>query len=147
MPANPNVLSGRFLFLTKTTCNHRHVSRSILTIQMFWLNWRGLHFSTSWNVSYYHLLTITIASYCHFREGRCALSTAIGSFKYMVLYSFIQFSTILILFYVSLRWSRHLSLRLLSSMSFFISVDWKCFIGWRIYDHWSVYRDAPLRGM
>ncbi|CUT99643.1 cation transporting ATPase 13A3 [Echinococcus multilocularis] len=32
------------------------------------------------------------------KEGRCSLSTAIGSFKYMVLYSFTQFFTVLLLY-------------------------------------------------
>ncbi|VDM18680.1 unnamed protein product [Hydatigera taeniaeformis] len=32
------------------------------------------------------------------KEGRCSLSTAIGSFKYMVLYSFIQFFTVILLY-------------------------------------------------
>ncbi|VDL57887.1 unnamed protein product [Hymenolepis diminuta] len=34
------------------------------------------------------------------REGRSSLSTAIGSFKYMVLYSFVQFFTVLLLYYI-----------------------------------------------
>ncbi|VDO07249.1 unnamed protein product [Rodentolepis nana] len=34
------------------------------------------------------------------KEGRSSLSTAIGSFKYMVLYSFIQFFTVLLLYYI-----------------------------------------------
>nr|VZI42217.1 unnamed protein product [Spirometra erinaceieuropaei] len=34
------------------------------------------------------------------KEGRCSLSTAIGSFKYMTLYSFVQFFSVLILYFI-----------------------------------------------
>lgn len=36
-----------------------------------------------------------------FREGRAALVTAFGVFKYMALYSIIQFTTVLILYWVT----------------------------------------------
>jgi magnesium-transporting ATPase (P-type) len=35
------------------------------------------------------------------QEGRCALVTSFGVFKYMTLYSLIQFATVLILYRVS----------------------------------------------
>lgn len=38
---------------------------------------------------------------CFDREGRAALVTSFGAFKYMALYSFIQFISVLILYTVS----------------------------------------------
>ena len=46
------------------------------------------------------------------REGRCALVTSFGSFKYMALYSLIQFISVLILY--SLRTSKLFSSYLIS---------------------------------
>lgn len=37
------------------------------------------------------------------REGRCSLVTSFGVFKYMALYSLIQFASVLILYTVSLK--------------------------------------------
>lgn len=37
------------------------------------------------------------------REGRCALVTSFGIFKYMALYSMVQFASVLILYTVSRR--------------------------------------------
>ena len=41
-------------------------------------------------------------SICYHREGRAALVTSFGVFKYMALYSFIQFVSVLILYTVSM---------------------------------------------
>ena len=42
------------------------------------------------------------SSCCDFREGRAALVTSFGTFKYMALYSIVQFVSVLLLYSVSM---------------------------------------------